>query len=515
MGVKTFAAITVGSYELSMKIFEFSGKDKVKCIDHVRHNIELGTDTYETGKISFERVDELCRVLREFAAICKTHRVDAYKAYGTSAIREMDNRVVVLDQIRGRTGIQIDVLSNSEQRYMDYKSLATIGDVFSSVIKRGTAVVDIGGGSIQISLFDKDTLITTQNMKLGILRMKEQLNKMNLKSAGYEEVARELVESNLNTFKKLFLRDREIDTLVVVDDYISEIVSKNMRGEESEYQMSQEMFEAFYKRFRNKTAHETAQYFDYEEEKVPLLFLSSILVRSMMQVMEVKNLYVPGVSLCDGIAYEYAEKAHLIHPKHDFEQDIIACAKNISERYRGSKKQAETIWKIASSIFDTMKKIHRMGKREKLILQIATILHDCGKYINLANDGECAYNIIMATEIIGLSHMERELVANIVRYTKSELPSFDEISQKLDLEQKDYLTIAKCSAILRVSRGLMRSHKQKYKEIRTKLEGNLLHIYLSSEADIQLEIGFIQKHLLYFEEVYSIQPVIHNKTIQK
>lgn len=61
-----------------------------------------------------------------------------------------------------------------------------------------------------------------------------------------------------------------------------------------------------------------------------------------------------------------------------------------------------------------------MGRRERLLLRIATLLHDCGKYISLVNLGECSYAIIMATEIIGLSHREREIVANIVRYNHLE-----------------------------------------------------------------------------------------------
>ena len=63
--MKTFAAIDVGSYELGMKIFEISAKNGIREIDHIRHRIDLGSDTYTNGKISNARVNELCRVLRE------------------------------------------------------------------------------------------------------------------------------------------------------------------------------------------------------------------------------------------------------------------------------------------------------------------------------------------------------------------------------------------------------------------------------------------------------------------
>ena len=89
--MKLFAAIDVGSYEIGMKIFELSQKNGVKEIDFIRHRIDLGTDSYNTGKISYDRMDELCNVLKGFKEIMDTYKVDAYRAYGTSAIRETQN----------------------------------------------------------------------------------------------------------------------------------------------------------------------------------------------------------------------------------------------------------------------------------------------------------------------------------------------------------------------------------------------------------------------------------------
>ena len=70
----------------------------------------------------------------------------------------------------------------------------------------------------------------------------------------------------------------------------------------------------------------------------------------------------PGVTLCDGMVYEYAEGNRLISPEHDFERDILACVANISKRYMGSKKRSESVENIALTIFDSMKKIHGLGK---------------------------------------------------------------------------------------------------------------------------------------------------------
>ena len=105
MAVRTFAAIDVGSFELELGIYEMTYKTGIRRIDHIRHVIALGKDTYSTGKISYELVEEMCQVLEEFVQIMKSYKVKDYRAYATSAMREAHNRQIILDQIRVRTGL--------------------------------------------------------------------------------------------------------------------------------------------------------------------------------------------------------------------------------------------------------------------------------------------------------------------------------------------------------------------------------------------------------------------------
>lgn len=510
MSVKTFAAVDVGSFETSLKIVEFSGKNSSKVLEHIRKRIALGGDTYVDGKIDSERLDELCRTLKEFSAIMKTYKVSAYKAYGTSAIREADNTRIILDQIEQRTGIKIDVLSNSEQRFLHYKAIAFTGASFKNVIKEGTAIVDIGGGSIQISLFDKDVLVSTQNIKLGVLRVQEWLNQMNIKSSQMESLVDEIASSQLNTFKKLYLKDSHIKTLIVVDDYLSLWIARETKVSGMEPMVNVEEYEKFLNLLRNAPMQEVARRLGISEEAASLTAVSACIVNRLMKLMGAEKIWAPGVSLCDGIAYEYAEKNKIMLCDHDFEKDIVACALNISKRYMGSRKRAETLESITMTIFDSMKKVHGLGNRERFYLRIAAILHDCGKYISMMDIGETSYHIIMATEIIGLSHMEREIVANVVRYNHSPFVYYDNMQSK-SMSNEAYLIIAKLTAILKVANGLDRSHKQKLKGVRATLKEEELILTLDSQEDIVLEKGLFGKRARFFKEVFNIQPVIKQK----
>lgn len=502
MAVKTFAAIDVGSYELCMKIFEASSKNGMREIDSVRYRLDLGTDTYATGKIGYEKVEELSRVLREFSEIMKSYQVEDYKAYATSAIRETNNSRVILDQIRVKTGIKLDILSNSEQRFLDYKSVASKGEEFKHILENGTAIVDIGGGSIQLSLFMKDTLVATQNLKLGILRLQERMNHLNAKPAQMDELIDEFISAQLSVFRKMYLKDKKIQNIIIIDDYLSLLVKKRQLDSTKEYYVSAESYEEFVHNIRKKTTVDIVKALDIPEENIPLLNITAVLVRRIIHMMDAEMLWVPGVTLCDGIAYEYAEKNKISVIDHDFEEDIIACAQNISKRYMGSKRRSETLEKITLTIFDSMKKVHGLGKRERLLLRIAAILHDCGKYISMMNLAECSYNIIMSTEIIGLSHTEREIVANVVKYNHADFV----YSQNID-----YLTIAKLTAILRVANGLDRSHRQKFKDVKTTLKDGSLVITVDTDEDITLEKGLFKEKAKFFEEVFSVRPVIKQK----
>lgn len=510
MSIKTFAAIDVGSFELSMKIFEFSGKINMREVDHIKKRLDLGSDTYAHGKISNEKVDELCRTLKEFAAIMNAYKVEAYRAYGTSAIRESENTAILLDQIEQRTGIRLEVLSNSEQRFLDYKAIASQGESFRKIIEEKTAILDIGGGSIQLSLFENDTLVSTQNLRLGVLRIQDMLHHMSSRNSKIEDLIDEMATAQLATYKKLYLKDREIQNIIVVDDYLSPWALKKADGSGSQAMANVEILDVLLQMLRSKNTTEIAQTMGITEEKVPLVLISAVLTRRIALLMGANRIWAPGATLCDGIAYEYAEKIKMFRGEHDFEKDIIACATNISKRYMGSKKRSETLEKITATIFDSMKKVHGLGKRERLYLRIAAILHDCGKYISLVNIGETSYNIIMATEIIGLSHMEREIVANVVRFNHSEFRYYEQ-SDMQGLDKKSYLVVAKLTAILRLANSLDRSHKQKLTGLTAKLQENELILQVDTQEDITLEASFFGKRTEFFTEVFSITPVLKQK----
>ena len=118
MAYSTFAAIDIGSSCMEMVIYEISRDSGIKKIDHIRHIFELGKSTYETREVDFEDVEKMCDILYGFSEIMKDYCIDDYRAFATSALREAKNAIRVLDRIKVRTGIDVEILSNSEQRFI-------------------------------------------------------------------------------------------------------------------------------------------------------------------------------------------------------------------------------------------------------------------------------------------------------------------------------------------------------------------------------------------------------------
>ena len=259
--------------------------------------------------------------------------------------------------------------------------------------------------------------------------------------------------------------------------------------------------------------------FAVSREYASLLLPAAVIYKKFMDLTGAEMIWVPGIRLCDGIAAEYAAEKKFIKFKHNFDNDIISTSRNMAKRYKCLASHTETVENFALQLFDSMKKYHGMGTKERLLLQIAAIHHECGKFVSVRNANECAYRLIMATEIIGLSHLEREIVANVVRYN---IRDFEYDMIRLEAEelsgqgknggQTDVrILIAKLTALLRQANSMDRSHKGKLKGCRMTVKDGRLVIVSDYPGDISLEASSFEQKASFFEEVFGIPPVLKKK----
>ena len=508
MAYKTFAAIDVGSNDISMKIFEITTRKGYRQIDYVSSIIELGSDTYATGYISQNSIERLCDILNGFVKKMREYNTLDYCAYATSAIREAKNNIMVLDLIKLRTGITVQILSNSEQRFLMYKGLAVKADYFDTIVEKNTAIVDVGAGSIQISLMNNGKLTTTQNIPIGALRVRERLKSLRFGNTQLEHVMEELIANEIDTFRHYYLGEKEIKNIIAIGDEIENLIrlapELNIKAH-----LDANQLRAIYGKLVNKSPVDIATEYKIPYERATLLLPAAIIYGLFLKQSKADLIWTPSIDLCDGIIVEELERSKKLSFERDFTDDIRSSVIQLAKRYHCNNVHNHNVAQIACQIFDKTKKIHGLKNEHRLQLEIAAALHDCGKFINMNNAAFNSYSIIMSTEIMGLSHKEREEIANVVRYNTQELPNYDELHGQIG--ECDYMIIAKLAAILKVANAMDRSHKQKASAYSMVVKDKKLVITVDTLDDLALERGLFKDKAEFFLQVYGIEPVLRQK----
>lgn len=509
MAIKTFAAIEVGSSKLEMKIYEISKKLGFRELDHVRYMIALGVDTYTRGVIGYEMVNELCDVLRRFRLKMEEYQIDDYTAVGGSALREAKNRDLILDQIYIKTGLRVKIISNAEQRFLVFKSVAYKMSNFEELISEGAAIVDLGSGSLQVSCFEDGVLMSSQNIKLGSLRIREILSGMEGHTTSFVDVMEDYIGNDMRTLRRLRLKDQKIRHMIVVGEEFSSIVNYVSMTKNKEF-LTGEQFNKIYGKLLKSTPAEIADKYGIPYELATVIIPSSIIYKKLLDFTTVERLWEPQADMCDGLAVDFSQQTEKFVLSHDFDRDILNCVSTMTQKFESSEEHINNVEMLAMQLFDGMKKISGLSSRHRLLLQLAARLHDCGKYVSMSDSILASFHIIRLTEIIGLSEREKEMVAAIVLYNSySEIPDYEE--EHLKMTKEDFISVIKMAVMLRMGNSMDRSHKQKIERIRTTVKDHELRITAESIYDITLEQGTVDARRQMFEEIFGLQPVLRQK----
>ena len=231
--------------------------------------------------------------------------------------------------------------------------------------------------------------------------------------------------------------------------------------------------------------------------------------KELLRLIPAEHIVVPKGTINDGMALDYCYKKGYMKSSHDFHEDILSASWAIADRYSCYRPHLEALHVLSLSLFDTMKKYHGLGQRERVLMEVCAILHDCGKYISIFESAQCSHRIILSSEILGLTNKEREIIAAVAKYNRLDLPDYEELSNEFSEEQ--YWTMVKLLAMLKVANALDRSHKQKMKKVSMRIVEKQLILGVESDDSMALEKGMFQNKADFFEQVFAIRPVIREK----
>jgi len=505
------AGIELGSHALSMKIAETGKNKEIKIIENLRYPISLGRDTFATGRVSFETLTETCEILKGFSKLMAGYKIKEYRAIATVAVREASNREYIVDQIKLKTGIEIEVIENSIERHYSFNALKGCLQNFDELRREGCIVADIGFGSTQVSILSSGNLEESLNIKLGALRIREMLSVLEGRTLNFPKVLEDFISGKIDTVN-LFRYQKSFKNIVLIGGdvkIINKLIMAANRDKSREY-ILKENFDKLYNGFLYKTDQYIKTELDLPQVSAEILLPTMMIFKKFLEITKADKFYTPLVSPLDGLISDMCKTAHGFEETVEYDKDIISQARSIAKRYKYDEAHSRDVEKKCLFLFDEMRRLHGLGKRERLLLQLAAILHDCGKFISLNSHYIHSYNIITASEILGISSGELEIIANVARYHSTMVPEQSHPNfAKLDGQSK--LVTAKLTAIIRIADSLDRSHKQKIYDIKVDIDKDRLVIKADALEDALLEQWTFEEKAEFFKVVFGVVPEIKMK----
>ena len=163
------AAVDVGSNAMRFIAAEFRGATEYETLAEQRMPVRLGHDVFLTGKLPREAMDAAVEAMKGFRRQMETLGIDHYRAVATSAMRESRNGGELVQRIRDEVGLELEVITGSEEARLVYEAIrATVpfGD-------HKWILVDLGGGSVEVSLVDAGGILWSESHVMGSVRLLE------------------------------------------------------------------------------------------------------------------------------------------------------------------------------------------------------------------------------------------------------------------------------------------------------------------------------------------------------
>lgn len=508
---RTVAAIDVGSYYLRMLIAEISPVGKISHLEDVWQPTNIGRDAFAYRRVEIKSIHETCETLKGFGKLMRDYKVKHYRAVSTTGIREAENQEYVLEQIRLRTGLQIQVINNSEERFLLYKAIRDHLPNAHRFREQGALIVSIGSGGVEISVYNQGNLRFTEYIKVGALRIRESLSKLQHLTLDFPSIMEEYLESKIYSLDP-YIRQMKLKNYIGLNGEIAAIYSlcQDKKAPLDEKFISKTRLTKLYAKIRHMSSEQIALDYELSMNESEMLLPCIIIFLRFLDMTQADGIYVPLVSLRHGLLADITDQWYDTQRRKDFLADIISSVWSIGEKYRIDKVHAAHVANLVMSIFEQTKRIHRLEDQAGLYLKIAAILHDIGKFINFNQPGLNSYNAIRYQDIMGLSNQELNIVANVVSFSTEENPQPVHDNYRL-LPYKDKIMVSKLGAILKLAESLDISHTQKVHQVEISTFGRDLHFKIGSRQDMLLEEWSLANNARYFEEIMGFRPIIKRR----
>jgi exopolyphosphatase/guanosine-5'-triphosphate,3'-diphosphate pyrophosphatase len=498
----------VGSNALRLAIAEFKSPTQYEILDRVRAPVRLGESVFKNQRIDQVTMESALDAFRTFRRKMEQHGVVAHRAVATSATREAKNRAAFRERVRSETGLDLELIQGTEEA-----RLVALGVKSRLSLARGLSMIlDVGGGSSEIALVGHGEIMVVESHDVGGVRLLERAGK-----ASPEKLLK-LIQATLRSSRfpilDYFKRRRlhrligtggNIDTLAILT-----AANSSPRGNGAERPVTKITLARLRRalhQLAKLTPAERAERHGLRPDRADVIVPAGAIFEYVATRVRAREIWVPFVGLVDGVLVDVAQAAGQEGMKQFEISQTRNAAVAILRKYDPEPKHAQRVAALAVSLFDQLKPLHGMGKRDRLLLELAALLHEVGNFIGPNGHHRHSLYIIAQTPILGVTDDELMVIANVARYHRKAPPDLSHEYYR-DLSENDRERVRAMAAILRVADALDHDHRQQVMSVSATQRGSELRLKVRTRGDVTLDEWSVGDKGDLFHGEFGLKPVV-------
>lgn len=499
--------VDMGSNAIRFMVAETTGAATAVLESH-RLPVRLGRDVFHTGQIPEATMADTVDAFRRFRATCDRLHVRHVRAIATSAMRDARNRDLLMDRVRMASGIEIEVISGTQEAYLLKLAVATRLGLDDG----RSLLIDVGGGSVELVLVEQGQVTNADSYRLGALRMLQSL-----RDADGGEAFVDLLHRHLRGLERRIadrFETRPVDRYIAVGgniESLADLVAGRVGAQRTEGVDScqRKDLEQLVDELARLSLDERMQKFGLRPDRADTIVPAGIVYTHLGRLAGAERVLVPRVGIKEGLLLEVVQGHFEAFAAEDHVDVVLSSCRAMGRRFHYESDHAETVLTLARQLFDQTQELHGLGGRARVLLEAAALLHDVGVAVN--NDGHHKHSqyLIQSTELVGLTDDERHIVAMLARYHRKSPPA-REHEEFMALRRRDRTLVERLAALLRLADALDRQHSGVVREVRVKLHEDRVDLQPTLDGEpgtrLTLEAKAVEEKGVYFAQLFGRQP---------
>lgn len=462
------AAIDVGTNSFHLVVVKLLPDQTFAVLNKEKIGVRLGESARQIKHLTEEAMTRGVEAMKLFSLVAE--RMEApLRAVATSAVREAENADVFLDRVRKKTGIEIEIVSGSEEARLIYLGVLQA----LPVIDQRIALFDIGGGSTEILVGEDGKPLYANSFKIGAIRMTqrffpkeaitpEEADRLRLYLRGEIYFAAREVRSRLP--EKLIASSGTAMTVAAMIRHArGETDVENLNG--TSYTL-EEVRETVARIVEAESFAARAEIPGCDPRRADILAAGAIVLETMLTELGFDAFTISGYALREGIILDTIRKRGGdgdAQPSQLYDLRYESVIK-LGRTYNFDEQHALHVAELALKLYDELAPLHRLEESSRELLEAAAILHDIGYYISHSSHHKHALYMICNSQIMGFTVEEISVIANVARYHRKSHPKTRHPEFAL-LSKVDKKRVKVLAGILRIADGLDRTHRNQITDV--------------------------------------------------